>query len=408
MTTARIELPPKLIPVFSGEADVRGAYGGRGSAKTRSFAKMSAIRAYMWDQAGRSGQIVCGRQFMNSLADSSLEEVKLAIADEPWLAGQFEIGEKYIRTKSGRVYYTFVGLDRNIDSIKSKARILLAWVDEAEPVSDIAWTKLIPTLREEDSELWVTWNPESDESATHKRFRAASDPRYRVAEINYRDNPKFPLVLERQRKRDLLQRPEKYGHIWDGDFLTITDAVIFQNRVSVEEFAEPPEGTRFFYGADWGFAKDPTVLIRFWIDDDCLFVSHEAFGHGVEIDETPALFDSVPGSRDWPIKADGARPETISYMRRKGFNISAAEKWPGSVEDGIAHMKGFSRIVVHERCAHIAREFRLYSYKVDRVSGDVLPIIVDDHNHGIDAVRYGLDGYIQARGGTGVWARLAG
>lgn len=408
MTTARIELPPKLIPVFSGEADVRAAYGGRGSAKTRSFAKMSAIRAYMWDRAGRSGQIVCGRQFMNSLADSSLEEVKLAIADEPWLASQFDIGEKYIRTKSGRIYYTFVGLDRNIDSIKSKARILLAWVDEAEPVSDIAWTKLIPTLREEDSELWVTWNPESDESATHKRFRAVSDPRYRVVEINYRDNPKFPLVLERQRKRDLVQRPEKYGHIWDGDFLTITDAVIFQNRASVEEFGEPPEGTRFFFGADWGFAKDPTVLIRFWIDDDCLFISHEAFGHGVEIDETPALFDSVPGSRDWPIRADGARPETISYMRRKGFNISAAEKWPGSVEDGIAHMKGFSRIVVHERCAHIAREFRLYSYKVDRVSGDVLPIIVDDHNHGIDAVRYGLDGYIQARGGTGVWARLAG
>jgi len=362
----------------------------------------------MWDRAGRSGQIVCGRQFMNSLADSSLEEVKLAIADEPWLASQFDIGEKYIRTKSGRIYYTFVGLDRNIDSIKSKARILLAWVDEAEPVSDIAWTKLIPTLREEDSELWVTWNPESDESATHKRFRAVSDPRYRVVEINYRDNPKFPLVLERQRKRDLVQRPEKYGHIWDGDFLTITDAVIFQNRASVEEFGEPPEGTRFFFGADWGFAKDPTVLIRFWIDDDCLFISHEAFGHGVEIDETPALFDSVPGSRDWPIRADGARPETISYMRRKGFNISAAEKWPGSVEDGIAHMKGFSRIVVHERCAHIAREFRLYSYKVDRVSGDVLPIIVDDHNHGIDAVRYGLDGYIQARGGTGVWARLAG
>ena len=76
---AQIALPPKLIPVFTGEADVRGAYGGRGSGKTRSFAKMTAVRAHMWAQAGRSGQILCTRQFMNSLDDSSLEEIKEAI-----------------------------------------------------------------------------------------------------------------------------------------------------------------------------------------------------------------------------------------------------------------------------------------------------------------------------------------
>ena len=215
MATVKVELPPKLVEVFSGEADVRGAYGGRGSGKTRSFAKMTAIRAFVWSKAGRKGIILCGRQFMNSLADSSLEEIKAAIESEPWLAAHFEIGEKYVRTRDGNVRYEFTGLDRNIDSVKSKARILLCWVDEAEPVTEEAWAKLIPTLREEDSELWVTWNPERKTSPTHKRFREAKDPRVKVCQINWRDNPWFPDVLERTRQRDMKARPETKVEAWN-------------------------------------------------------------------------------------------------------------------------------------------------------------------------------------------------
>lgn len=222
-----IEIPDKLVPVFTGEADVRAAYGGRGSGKTRSFAKMTAVRAHMWASAGREGIILCGRQFMNSLADSSLEEIKAAIRETDWLAPHFDIGEKYIRTACGRVNYTFAGLDRNIDSLKSKSRILLGWVDEAEPVTDQAWTKLIPTLREEDSELWVTWNPESERSATHKRFRLSDDPRYKVVEINYADNPWFPAILERQRQRDMLERPDQYEHIWEGAFAKVLEGAYY-------------------------------------------------------------------------------------------------------------------------------------------------------------------------------------
>jgi phage terminase large subunit len=197
----QIKIPPKLVPVFMGEARYRGAYGGRGSAKTRTFAKMSAVRAYVWSMAGREGIILCGRQFMNSLEDSSLEEIKAAIRSEPWLEAHFDIGERYVRTKDGRISYSFVGLDRNINSIKSKARILLAWIDEAETVIEEAWTKLIPTIREEGSELWITWNPERKSSATHKRFREKPPGRSKIVEINYTDNPWFPAVLEEERLR---------------------------------------------------------------------------------------------------------------------------------------------------------------------------------------------------------------
>lgn len=240
MATVQIEVPPKLLPIFVGDADVRGAFGGRGSGKTRTFAKMTAVRAYMWDKAGREGIILCGRQFMNSLDDSSMEEVKAAIRSEPWLHQHFDIGEKYIRTQSGRVAYKFAGLDRSLDSIKSKSRILLCWVDEAEPVTEEAWIKLIPTLREEDSELWVTWNPESKRSSTHKRFREGKpDQRIKVTEINWRDNPWFPAVLERTRQRDMADRPDHYAHVWEGDF-----AEVFAGAYYVRELLDAKEKGR--------------------------------------------------------------------------------------------------------------------------------------------------------------------
>ena len=157
MTTARIELPPKLIPVFSGEARYRGSHGGRGSGKTRSFALMSAVFGYKWGKSGKKGAILCGREFMNSLNDSSLEEIKSAIASVSWLADYYEVGEKYIRSKDGNIRYVFTGLRHNLDSVKGKSRLLLAWIDEAETVSEAAWRKLLPTVREDGSEVWVTW-----------------------------------------------------------------------------------------------------------------------------------------------------------------------------------------------------------------------------------------------------------
>ena len=180
MTTATIELPPKLVPVFSGEARYRGSYGGRGSAKTRSFALMTAVKGYQFGMAGTHGQILCAREHLNSLDESSMEEIKTAIRSVPWLDNYYDIGEKYIRSKDGNVKYTFAGLRHNLDSIKSKARILLCWIDEAEPVTEEAWRKLIPTIREEGSEIWVTWNPESKRSATNAGATILGSPMFSI------------------------------------------------------------------------------------------------------------------------------------------------------------------------------------------------------------------------------------
>lgn len=216
---AKIELPPKIVDLFNGEARYRVAYGGRGSGKTRSFALMSAVYGYKWGMSGKQGQILCAREHLNSLDESSLEEVKSAIRSVDWLNAYYEIGEKYVRSKDGRINYVFAGLRRNLDSIKSKARIILAWVDEAENVSEGAWQKLIPTVREDESEIWVTYNPESKHSAVHQRFRVSPSNDIKICEINWRDNPWFPEVLNQERLNDKELRPDVYDHIWEGEFL---------------------------------------------------------------------------------------------------------------------------------------------------------------------------------------------
>lgn len=139
--------------------------------------------------------------------------------------------------------------------------------------------------------------------------------------------------------------------------------------------------------------------MRCWIHHQTLFVDYQAYGVAVDIDRTPALFDAVPGARSHTIRADSARPETISFMRRHGYdNMVGVTKWSGSVEDGIAHLRSYEKIVIHRRCEHTAMEMRLYSFKVDRLSGDVLPQAIDANNHCIDALRYALEPLVTAPG----------
>jgi phage terminase large subunit len=252
MTTVRLELPPKLIPVFTGEAMYRGAYGGRGSAKTRSFAKMAAVWGVRFAQANEPGVIVCGREFMNSLDESSMAEVKAAIASEPWLASHYDVGEKYIRTLDRRIDFAFVGLRHNLDSIKSKSRIRLLWVDEGEPVTETAWSKVIPTVREENSEIWVTWNPERKTSATHKRFRESPPEGAKIVRLNYSDNPWFPAILEKTRLDDFQKRPDQYAHVWEGDFVSVVEGAYYAQPLAVAKKE----------GRIGRVAKDPLMTVR--------------------------------------------------------------------------------------------------------------------------------------------------
>ena len=326
MSKVKVALPPKLLDVFSGKAFVRGSYGGRGSGKTRSFAKMSAVRALMWAEAGKSGIILCGRQYMNSLDESSLEEIKTAINEEPFLREAFIITERTIKTDSekfdGLVEYKFSGLDRNIQSVKSKARILLCWVDEAEPVTEHAWEVLIPTLRDEESELWCTWNPERKGSATNKRFRDSKDPLTKCVELNYKDNPWFPDILDRARLKDKLERPESYEHIWNGDFITtMTGAYYAASLTQAKE-----EGRIGFVAAD------PLLSHRIYCDIG---------GTGANADAFTMVVAQFVGAEIRILNCYESQGQPLathlSWLRSKNYGPDRAQVW--LPHDGSTHDK---------------------------------------------------------------------
>jgi phage terminase large subunit len=404
---------PAITANFVRPARTRVFKGGRGSGKTRGLAKRSAIRVYQLAEAGVEGVFLSSREFMNSLEESSMEEIKQAIKSEPWLNDYFEIGEKYIRTKNRRIDYVFAGLRHNLDSIKSKSRIIGNWTDEAENVSEVAWRKLTGTLREEGpgwvAENWVSYNPESPDSATHTRFAQNPPADCIVSTINWRDNLYFPTLSNLQRLEDKLLRPDTYEHVWEGAFLTMTEAQIFHGKFVVEDFTPQRTWDGPYQGGDFGFSQDPTAAVRLWIGDGCLWIEREAGKTGLELDDTGEyLTKRIPGFADTLTRWDNARPESISHLKRPKKHANDArvplprsesvEKWPGSIEDGIAFIRSFRRVVIHSRCQQTAREFRLYSYKIDRLTQEITSIIVDANNHYIDATRYALAPIIKNQG----------
>lgn len=342
-TTLQIPVARAFKPLLK-PARYKGTHGGRGSAKSHFWAGRLIKRAYM-DPALRA---VCLREVQKSLEQS----VKRLLEDKIetfGLGGYFNVLKTHIDLPGGGVIM-FQGMQNHTaDSIKSLEGFDIAWFEEAQNASDRSLELLRPTIRKPGSELWFSWNPEHKDDPVDKLLRSSEPPPDSVVvEVNYQDNPWFPDVLRAEMEYDRRRDPDKYAHVWGGKYRQLSESRVFHNW-RVEEF-ETPRHTRFYFGADWGFSVDPTVLVRCWINERTLYVDYETYAVGCEIDRTPALFDKVPGSRDWAIRADSARPETISYLQRHGFpSIRSADKGAGSVADGIEFLKSYD-IVVHPRC----------------------------------------------------------
>ena len=387
-------------------------WGGRGSAKSWGIAE-ALIRL----TSALPLRVLCVREHQNSIKDSS-HKILVDTINRLGMASWFIVTADTIKSRTG-AEFLFKGLHGNEEGIKSTEGIDICWVEEAQTVTAGSWRTLTPTIRKPDSELWVSFNLLDEDDATYQRFVAKQRRNSIVHKINYDSNPYFGGVLQEEMEEDKENDFHLYEHIWLGMPLRISNAVILSGKYRVEEFDDDlwRKADKVMLGADFGFAQDPSTLLRQFVievstSERYLYISHEAVGTGIELDEMEQFYDTVPDSRSWPIKADGSRPETISYLRRKGFNVSAAEKWPGSVVDGITHLRGFRAIIIHPRCVETVKEARLYRYKVDKHIVDahgqpqVLPVIVDKHNHCWDASRYALDGYIQRSGSIGVWSRL--
>lgn len=398
MLEADIEMPPKMAGLFSlerGAVQYRAAHGGRGSGKSFGFAKMAAVWGY-----AEPLRVLCTRDLQVSIKESFHAEIKASIQSEPWLAANYDVGVDYLRCHNG-TEFLFRGLRNNVSSVKSTAKIDLTIVEEAEDVPEASWLALEATVfRQPKAELWAIWNPRLDGSPVDARFRKHPPANALVREMNWWDNPFFPEGLDTLRRREQARLdPATYAHVWEGAYLTNSDAQVLAGKVRIEEFAPGPDWDGPYYGLDYGFSQDPTAAVCVWVHAGCLWVQHEASRRGLEIDQTAQeLAQHLPGIERHVVRADNARPESTSYLQRHGLpRVMSVDKWPGSVEDGVAHLRSYADIVVHPRCKETIRETRLWSYKVDRLSGDVLPTLVDANNHCMDALRYALQPLIRRR-----------
>jgi phage terminase large subunit len=374
----------KFIDTLFKDARHKALYGGRGSAKSWSVA------TYLGIIATRSKRrIVCARQFQNSIRDSSKELVEKRI-HALGLAPQFDITERYITHKGTKAQFLFIGLERNVESIRSLEGADTVWIEEARNTSAKSMEILLPTVRAAGSELIWTWNPEKPTDPVDAYFRKGPlPPRTIATRVSYHDNPFFNQT-EMPQEMEVLKQGNyaRYRHVWEGEYDLSFETKVFTNvRIGRPEV---PSDTPPHYGMDFGFGNDPSFVVKlFVLPGRKIYIAREAYGR-VTMDQLPHLVRSVIRDEGDLVKADSSQPGTIGFLQSRGLNIVPARKGPGSVKSGIMFLQGYE-IIIDPDCEKMREEAHLYSWMTDKLTNQTLSTPVDAYNHGWDATRYATE-----------------
>lgn len=353
-------------------------WGGRGGLKTFSFSRIAIALA-----AAMPLRILCAREVMTAIRESVHSSLREQI-HLLHLESVYEVQQYSIKSACGSEFI-FEGINNNPEGLQSLHGVDICWIEEAANISKRSWEVVPATfIRKGGAEIWVSFNPNLENDATSKRFLGdVLPPRTRIIETNWRDNPWLDeKMLE---EKDYLARvdPDSYMHVWEGKCRTTGAAQVLSGKYIIQDFEPTFEFEGPYIGLDFGFAVDPTVMVMVWICDNQLFVQHEAYGGiGVDTDKLPALFRTIPMADKYVVRADSARPETISALQRAGYpKMTAVEKWAGSVPDSIAFLRSFEKIIIRPCCVHTIDEAAKWSYKTDRRSGDILPDLKPGNDH---------------------------
>lgn len=391
-----VKLPEKLIPVLNTRVRYVVLHGGRGSAKSHTIARVLILRSLM-----RKERILCTRETQKSIRDS-VHRLLGDIIQEMGLGPHFDITRDSIKCTLTGSEFLFSGLASNtVESIKSFAGVTLVWVEEAQTISDHSWRILIPTIREDGSQFFISMNPDLETDPTYIRFIKYPPPDSLVIQMNWSDNPWFPKALEYERLIDRERDFELYQHIWEGECRSFSDAAIFKDKFWVKAF-DPHESWSRLQGLDFGYSVDPTTGIILYYDEPNhdLYIHKEVYKVGVEVDDLAYFLDGLDpklGAREYVTRADSARPELISHLRRAGWKVKPANKWDGSVKDGYEYLRSFRHIYIHPSCENTINEFRKAVWAQDQVTKEVLPKLGSFPDHSIDAIRYALEPLIKGR-----------
>lgn len=383
--TLQIKTPAWAVPLFK-PARYKGVHSGRGAGKSQLFAEM-IVEAHVMNPNHRT---VCVREIQKSLNQSVKKLIEDKI-EQLGVSDYFIVQDTKILNKYGSGMILFQGLQSHTaDSIKSLEGIDVAWVEEAQSLSQRSLDMLRPTIRKPGSEIWFSWNPYMETDPVDVLLRGSNPPPDSIViETCYTENPWLPDTLLEEANYDMKRDPDKYAHVWLGKYATNSESRIFKNW-SIDEFEAPKDAIHYF-GMDFGFSADPSTCVRCHIVGRNLYIDYEEYQHNVEIVDLPVFISQIPLSEKYPLIADSSRPETISHLRKNGYpKVMASVKGANSVIEGIEFLKSYD-IIVHPRCKHMIDELTLYSYKTDKLTGNITPHIEDKNNHLIDALRYAVE-----------------
>ena len=391
---AQAEFPEKLSILFDS-ARYKVLYGGRGGAKSWGIA-----RALLIIGARKTTRILCAREFQTSIRDS----VHKLLSDQIIAMGLidfYEITQNAIRGKNG-TEFSFVGLKNNVANIKSYEGCDICWVEEAQTTSKLSWNVLIPTIRKEGSEIWISFNPELETDETFQRFIVNTPENSIVQRINWSDNPWFPETLRLEKDALFVRDREAYNTVWEGVCRQTVDGAIFAKEMQQAEFEQritrvPYDATKpvlAIFDIGWAdatavwflqFVGMETRLIRYYETNQTtmseILAKMQTFGY---------VYDTLYLPHDAQNKTLAANGRSIEdIVRNAGFNVRIIDRVP--ITDSInAARTIFSQCYFdRENCHEGLQCLRHYRYDVNPDTGTFSQKpLHDNYSHGADAFRY--------------------
>lgn len=368
-------------------------WGGRGGSKSHDTAEAVVEMASLGFE-----RVVCGREFMASIKDSSHALIKAKIQSSRW-ANEWHVTDREMKNLATGSVITFMGMNLNPDSARSLEGCTIFVGEEAEAFSEDSLDVLIPTVRAPGSRLIWLWNPADADSPMNRKFLTDMQEERAFIRCVLSDNNAYFYRTEMPAERRTSYRKHsraKYRHIWRGALDVNPDLAVYNNwrvgRVDVPGELAPR------YGGDWGWV-DPLAFTEFFVIESedpegkgVIYISAEVYGQRIQVRELPTLLDAaMPLARLHTITADSSEPKSIDDLGNAGFHVVGARKGPGSIRAGIALLNSYD-IVVSPDCPNVASELASYQWKKTK-AGVIVRDPVDMDNHALDGLRYGMEDY---------------
>lgn len=392
-TIQNAEFPVKLSFLFE-PCRYKVAYGGRGGAKSWGIARALLILA-----AKKPLRILCAREFMTSMKDS-VHKLLCDQIESLGLLGFYEITQNSIRGKNGSEF-SFVGLKNNVANVKSYEGVSICWVEEAQTVSRLSWNTLIPTIRKEKSEIWISFNPELESDETYQRFVLNPPANSKVVKINWFDNPWFPETLQLEKDALKARDIEAYNTVWEGLCRQTVDGAVFAREVQMAELEDritkvaydPTKPVHAVFDLGWSdataiwfvqFIGMETRLIRYLEDSQKTISEYLA-----KLQTYGYVYDTLWLPHDAENRTLAANGRSIDQIvRAAGYKTKILPRVP--IVDSINAARTLFRNCWFDRenCYDGLQCLRHYRYEVDPDTKAFSKTPVhDQYSHGADAFR---------------------